>query len=355
MLELFTVFKIFNFEFIMNKSQIHLILLYEFKLDNKAAAAARNINRAWGPLTTNERTAQRWFARFRSGDTSLEEKEGRGRPSSVDNDRLKELVEDNPRTTLCELAQALDVHYSTISLHLQAIGKVKKLDSWVPHALTEKQQSRRLEVASSLLFRHKECSFLDRIFTCDEKWIMYNNVHRGGQWLDVDEPPGHFPKPDLHPKKVMITVWWNATGIIYYSFLETGKTITASSYSQEIDQCYTKLTKKCPNVVNRKGPILLHDNARPHVGKITQKKLSSLGIEVLPHPPYSPDLSPTDYHMFRHLDNFLRGKIFNDRGDIENEVHHFFNSLKPEFYRTGIEKLVERWQKCIDADGNYFD
>ena len=52
---------------------------------------------------------------------------------------------------------------------------------------------------------------------------MYNNMRRGGQWLDVDEPPDHFPKPDLHPKKVMITVWWNATGIIHYSFLETVK------------------------------------------------------------------------------------------------------------------------------------
>ena len=42
----------------MNRQQIHLILLYEFKLGNNAALAARNINRAWGPLTTNERTSQ---------------------------------------------------------------------------------------------------------------------------------------------------------------------------------------------------------------------------------------------------------------------------------------------------------
>ena len=344
-----------NIELRMNKSQIRTCLLYEFKLGNKAAAASRNINRAWGPVTTNERTAQRWFARFRLGDTSLEEEDGRGAPSLVDNDRLKALVEENPRTTLCELAKALDVHYSTVSLHIQAIGKVKKLDSWVPHDLNEKQQSRRMEIACSLLLRHQECSFLDRIFTCDEKWILYKNMHRGSQWLDKDEPPGHFPKRDLHPKKVMITVWWNKTGILHYSFLETGKTITSSSYSQELDKCHKKLTKKCPNVVNRKGPILLHDNAKPHVGKITQKKLSSLGIEVLPHPPYSPDLSPTDYHMFRHLDLFLRNKIFDDRRDIENAVQDFFNSLKPDFFRTGIEKLVDRWQKCVDAEGNYFD
>ena len=339
----------------MNRQQIHLILLYEFKLGNNVALAARNINRAWGPLTTNERTSQRWFTRFRSGDTSLEEDEGRGRPSLVDNDHLKELVEENPRTTTYDLALVLDVDATTVLRHLRAIGKVKKLDSWVPHDLNEKQQSRRMEVASSLLLRNKECNFLDRIITCDEKWIMYNNMHRDHQWLDVDEPPGHFPKPDLHSKKVMITVWWTASGLIHHSFLETGKTITAESYSREIDICYKKLAEKRPYMVNRKGPILLHDNARPHVGKITQKKLSSLGIEVLPHPPYSPDLSPTDYHMFRHLDNFLSGKIFDDRIAIKKSFNEFIVTREPEFYRVGIVKLVERWQKCINADGYYFD
>ena len=86
-----------------------------------------------GPLTTNERTSQRWFTRFRSGDTSLEEDEGQGRPSQVDNDHLKELVEKNSRTTTYDLALVLDVDATTVLRHLRAIGKFKKLDSWVPH------------------------------------------------------------------------------------------------------------------------------------------------------------------------------------------------------------------------------
>jgi histone-lysine N-methyltransferase SETMAR len=98
-----------------------------------------------------------------------------------------------------------------------------------------------------------------------------------------------------------------------------------------------------PSLVNRKGPILLHDNARPHVGKVTQKKLSELRIEVLPHPAYSPDLSPTDYHMFKHLDNFLRDKKFTDQRAVEKAFFDFINAQTPEFYRVGIEKLVERW------------
>lgn len=339
----------------MTRYEIHFIMLYEFKLGRFAAEASRNINHVWGEGTTTERSTQRWFAKFRSGDTSLEEEDGRGRPAGVDQDQLKQLVEANPRTTLPELASELDVDESTISRHLSAIGKVKKLDKWVPHALTEKQQTRRFEIALSLLLRQQTVPFLHRILTCDEKWILYDNMRRCGQWLDHDEAPKHFPKPPSHPKKVMVTIWWTASGVVHYSFLPKGETITAASYSREIAICHQKLQEMCPALVNRKGPILLHDNARPHVGKVTQNKLLDLGIEVLPHPAYSPDLSPTDYHMFKHLDNFLRDKKFTNQRAIENAFEDFINSQTPEFFSVGIEKLLVRWQKCVDAEGNYFD
>ena len=275
----------------MDRTEIRINFLYEFDLGHSAAEAFRNIISAKGQGVTCERTVQRWFEKFRSGDRSLQEEDGRGRPSDVGDEQLKALVEANPRTTIRELSIELDVSAMTISTHLQAIGKVKKLDKWVPHELNDKQLGRRLEVASSLLLRQKNEPFLDRIVTCDEKWILYDNMRRCGEWLDKDEPPRHFPKPDLHPKKVMVTLWWSAAGVIHYSFLDRGKTITAASYSRELAICHKKLKEKYPALVNRKGSILLHDNAKPHVGKITQKKLSDLGIEVLPHPPYSPDLS----------------------------------------------------------------
>ncbi|KOC58978.1 Histone-lysine N-methyltransferase SETMAR, partial [Habropoda laboriosa] len=53
-----------------------------------------------------------------------------------------------------------------------------------------------------------------------------------------------------------------------------------------------------------------NDNARPHVSQFTIRKIHELGYEPLTHPHYSPDLSLTDYHFFKHLDNFLREKIF---------------------------------------------
>ena len=68
----------------------------------------------------------------------------------------------------------------------------------------------------------------------------------------------------------------------------------------------------------QKDPILLHDNAQPHVVQPILQKLNKLGYEVLPHLPYSPDLSPADYHFFKHLDNFIQDKLFHSQQDAKN-------------------------------------
>ena len=104
-----------------------------------------------------------------------------------------------------------------------------------------------------------------------------------------------------------------------------------------------------------KGPILIHDNARPHVAQLTLQKLNELSYETLPHPPYSLDLSPADYHFFKHLDNFLRENCFKSRNDAESAFNDFIASRTQDFYANGINKLASHWQKCVNSNGSYFD
>lgn len=143
-------------------------------------------------------------------------------------------------------------------------------------------------------------------------------------------------------------------GVIYYEFLQPGKTITSDVYCQQLDKVNEKLHLHQPALVNRKTPLLLHDNARPHTAKMTLQKLKDLGYETLPHPPYSPDIAPTDYHFFRSLANFIEGKSFTNQDEVENALTNFINSRSPTFYKSGIEKLVDRWRKVIEVDGDYF-
>ena len=133
----------------MDKIQIRTIFLFQFKLGRKAAETARDINDAFGPGTTNERVAQRWFKKFRNGDESLKDEDCRGRPTAVSNKHLKALFEANPRKTTLEVAVELEVDHSTVVRHLKQIGKTKKLDKWVPHELNNNQKNCPFEVSCS--------------------------------------------------------------------------------------------------------------------------------------------------------------------------------------------------------------
>ncbi|EFN76526.1 Histone-lysine N-methyltransferase SETMAR, partial [Harpegnathos saltator] len=93
---------------------------------------------------------------------------------------------------------------------------------------------------------------------------------------------------------------------------------------------------------NRKGVVFHHDNARPHVSKKTLRKLKSLKWDVLTHPPYSPDIAPSDYHLFRSLQNYLNGKNFDSLEALKNGVSSFFESKPRSFYDRGIRMLPER-------------
>ena len=74
----------------------------------------------------------------------------------------------------------------------------------------------------------------------------------------------------------------------------------------------------------------------------TRQKLLELGWDVLPHPPYSPDLAPSDYFLFRSLQNSLNDKNFNN-DDIKSYLIQFFANKNQKFYERGIMMLPERW------------
>ena len=75
--------------------------------------------------------------------------------------------------------------------------------------------------------------------------------------------------------------------------------------------------------------MLLYDNATLHIAWVTQEKIMALSMEVLPHPLYSSDLGPSDYHLFRSLQHFLEEKQFINREEVKTDIKWFFVS-KPE-------------------------
>jgi histone-lysine N-methyltransferase SETMAR len=72
--------------------------------------------------------------------------------------------------------------------------------------------------------------------------------------------------------------------------------------------------------------ILLQDNARPHTAALTQLKLEQLGWKTLEHPPYSPDLSPCDFHVFGPVKEGLGSQMFNDDAGVEAYVRSWLQT-----------------------------
>ncbi|KAI9581104.1 hypothetical protein GQX74_014487, partial [Glossina fuscipes] len=93
-----------------------------------------------------------------------------------------------------------------------------------------------------------------------------------------------------------------------------------SGSSDRSDSCQsgrptTLDVEKCPTIVNGKYVILQHENAEPHCTRQILEKINDLGWEVLPNP-YSPDVTPLDFHLFRSPQHFQSGKQFESSDDV---------------------------------------
>ncbi|PNF17771.1 hypothetical protein B7P43_G06889, partial [Cryptotermes secundus] len=93
----------------------------------------------------------------------------------------------------------------------------------------------------------------------------------------------------------------------------------------------------------------------PHTSLETTTHTAKFGWTVLPHPPYSPDLASSHFHLFGPMKDGLHGQHFPDNDDIIAAVRKWLASASADFYERSIQALVHRWQKCIMNGGDYVE
>jgi [histone H3]-lysine36 N-dimethyltransferase SETMAR len=84
-------------------------------------------------------------------------------------------------------------------------------------------------------------------------------------------------------------------------------------------------------------------------------KLHELGYELQPHPPYSPDLAPSGFFLFADLKRMLAANKFSPNKEVIAETESYFETLSKSYYKNGIEKLYDRYNRCITLEGIYIE
>lgn len=328
-------------------------LLFLFDSGHKAAEAHRQLVQTYGQDAPHYNTCASWFQRFKSGDRSIEDKERSGRPTEVDRDELLSVVQDNRRISSRQIAAHIGCSKSAVEAILRDLGFHKKFGQWIPHHLTPDQREQRISICYSHLLNPIN-DYLRQIITGDEKWVLYANHSRKRQWVRNGEEPEAEVKVDPHQRKVMLCIFWDMEGILFWELLPPNTTVTAEVFCNQLEKLRQAKQQKRPNWAKEKSAVrLLVNNARPHVAKITRQKLEKFRWHLMAHPPYSPDLSPSDYHLFRALANDFKEKQFDDYDDIKLGLETFFNHLPKEFFARGIADLAQRWETVIDNNGDY--
>jgi len=106
----------------------------------------------------------------------------------------------------------------------------------------------------------------------------------------------------------MLCIWWDQLSVVYY---EPTETITGDRYRTQLMRLSRALKDKRLQYNERRDKMILqHNNARPHVTKVVKTYLETLKWEILPHPPYSLDVAPSDYHLFRSMAHGLADQHF---------------------------------------------
>ena len=129
--------------------------------------------------------------------------------------------------------------------------------------------------------------------------------------------------------KVMCTVFCDRKGVIHLDSLEPEQTINSDRYIATL----TKLKARISRVRTEKKTtfILQHDNFRPHTSLKNLEHIVNLGWNVVPHPPYSPDLAPSDFHLFGPMKDGLRGQHFPSNDAIVQAVKQWTTSAGADF------------------------
>ncbi|XP_036336279.1 histone-lysine N-methyltransferase SETMAR-like [Rhagoletis pomonella] len=348
----------------MEKSELRAVIKYFHLKGLNQKQIIEELQTVLGEHAPSNATVYNWVNEFKRGRISTKDEPRSGRPKEVTTpetvEKVYKIVTQDRRIKLREIADIVNISYERVHNIIHNELGMKKLSArWVPRLLTPLQKMNRMSTSKVGLdmFNRNPSAFLRRFITMDETSIHHytpESKEQSKQWVERGSSAPKKAKVVASAGKVMASIFWDAQGIIFINYLEKGKTITAEYYSSLLDTLDQNIKQKRPHL-KKKKILFHHDNAPSHSSWKTQEKINELGYELLPHPPYSPDLAPSDFFLFPNMKKWLGGKRFVSNSEVIAATNTYFEGFEKTYFREGINMLEKRWKKCIDLKGDYVE
>ena len=194
------------------------------------------------------------------------------------------------------------------------------------------------------------------IVTGDETWIYHRNIgskQSNMTWCSEGEAPATVVRRSQYDHKNMFVVFFRTTGPELIHMVDRGVTISGAYYQNNcLESLFHNIRRRRPKS-GLHAIKLRHDNARVHQTNDIKTFLQEQGVMVMPHPPYSPDLAPSDFWLFGNLKRQLGS--YSDSKSLQQAVTKTLRAIPEDEFRKTFNKWIERMQLCITNKGGYFE
>ena len=199
---------------------------------------------------------------------------------------------------------------------------------------------------------------MSSVITGDESWVYAYDLETkqvSSQWKTASSP---WLKKAWQVKsnvKTMLIAFFDIDGLVHHEYVPRGQTVNKEFYRTVLQHLRNAVRRHCPEKWHAGNWILHHDNAPAHSAVTTNEFLAKHNILSLPHPPYSPDLAPCDFFFFLPLKKTMKGCRFHDVEEIQANAMRQMRAITKSDYQRCFCQWQERWNKCIQAQGHYFE
>ncbi|GFR58930.1 transposase [Elysia marginata] len=208
------------------------------------------------------------------------------------------------------------------------------------------------------MFEPQDPKRLFDIVIRDETWFLFFIIpprRLNHTWVDEQGDIPVVLRPGFQSRKRMFTVFFNYSGPLVLDILPQDITMTATYYVQNVLSQVKSAINEQQQKVSTSKTLLLHDNAGPHKTRATTQSLQELGIQVLPHPAYSPDLAPCYRWLFPILKNRLAGRKLDRIQNLAKAVNSDLRTIPENNYQGVFRKWQIKLKRCIESHGEYFE